>query len=148
MKKFTLFFIALVLLTVSLLGCSKSSGNGQGGLKDEKVENYSVKIVYDGKEVKSYSIDEIKKMPVVSFELDGSKEEGPAVSYILSQNNITEYSNIKFTGMMKDSITLTKEETLKDTLVDITNHDTIKLAAKSVKKDKWVKDISTIEIIK
>ncbi|MFA6941244.1 MAG: hypothetical protein WCQ54_09740 [Clostridiaceae bacterium] len=147
MKKITLF-IGLVLLTVSLLGCGKSSGNGQGGLKNEKVENYSVKIVYDGKQVKSYTIDQIKKMPVISFELNGSKEEGPDVSYILKQNNITDYSKIKFIGMTKDSITLTKEEASKDTLVDITNHDTIKLATKSVKKDKWIKDISSIEIIK
>jgi len=147
MKKL-LLFITLVLLTVSLFGCSKSSGKGQGGLKDEKVENYSVKIVYDGKQVRSYTIDDIKKMPVISFELNGSKEEGPDVSYILKQNNITEYSKIKFIGMGKDSFTMTKEEALKDTLVDITNHDTIKLAAKSVKKDKWIKDISTIEIIK
>ena len=105
MKKL-LLFITLVLLTVSLFGCSKSSGKGQGGLKDEKVENYSVKIVYDGKQVRSYTIDDIKKMPVISFELNGSKEEGPDVSYILKQNNITEYSKIKFIGMGKDSFTM------------------------------------------
>ncbi|MDV3426834.1 MAG: hypothetical protein LIR50_06540 [Bacillota bacterium] len=147
MKKFVLF-IALVLTVLSLIGCSKSDGSGAGGLKDEKIENYSVKIVYDGKNVKTYTIEDIKKMPVTSFESEGAKEEGPDVLYILSQNNITEYSKIKFIGMWKDSITLTKEEASKDTLVDITNHDTIKLATKSVKKDKWIKDISTIEIIK
>ena len=148
MKKL-IYLIIFGVMILSLQGCGKASGNGGGnGLKNEKVENYAVKIVYDGTEVKSYSIDDIKKMPTSKFDLDGSTEEGPSISYILNENNIKDYSKITFTGMMKDSSTMTKEQVEKDTLLDITNHDTVKLATKAINKNKWTKDIATIKVEK
>ena len=142
-----LAIITVFIFMLGFQGCGKTSGNG-GGLKNEKVENYSVKIVYDGKEIKGYSIDDIKKMPTTSFEQDNSKEEGPSIATILTENNIKEYSKITFIGMWKDSITMTKEQVEKGSLLDITNHDTTKLAAKAINKDKWIKDIATIKVAK
>lgn len=148
--------ILTILLALALQGCASStknasgsgSGTGAGGQKDEKVANYTVKVVYDGKELKSYTIDDIKKMTATSFDLDGSTESGPSFDYILTQNSIKDYSKITITGMLKDTATLTKEQVAKGTLLDITNHDTVKLAAKAIDKNKWVKDIATIEIVK
>lgn len=139
-----------ILLAMALQGCASGSGSGtgSGGQKDKKVENYSVKVIYEGKELKAYTIDDIKKMPVISFDLDGSTESGPSIDYILNENNIKDYSKIIFTGMLKDTNTLTKEQISKGTLLDITNHDTVKLAAKAVDKNTWAKDIATIEISK
>lgn len=148
MKKL-IFLIIFAIMILSLQGCGNSSGNGGGnGLKNEKVENYSVKIVYDGTEIKSYSIDEIKKMPTTNFELDGSTENGPSISYVLKETNIKDYSKITFIGMWKDSVTMTKEQIEKGCLLDITNHGTTKLASKAITKDKWIKDIATIKVEK
>ena len=148
MKKLICLIIFGVMI-LSLQGCGKSSGNGGGnGLKNQKVENYLVKVVYDGTETTSYSIEDIKKMPTTKFELDGSTEEGPSILNMLKENNIKDYSKITFIGMMKDSVTLTKEQVEKDTLLDITNHDTVKLATKAIDKNKWTKDIATIKVEK
>lgn len=146
MKKLIMLTVTVIMI-LSLQGCGSSSGNEGGkGQKNEKVENYSVKVVYDEKEIKSYSINDIKKMPITNFEIEGKTEEGPSVSYMLNENNIKDYSKITFIGMWKDSITMTKEQIEKGTLLDITNHDTVKLSAKDIKKDKWIKDISTIKV--
>lgn len=149
MKKLISIIVAVTLI-LALQGCGNSNANGSGGggLKNEKVDNYSVKINYDGKELKSYTIDDIKKMPAESFDLNGSTEKGPSISSILAENNIKEYSEIKFIGMMTDSIILTKEQVEKGTLLDITNHNTVKLASKSIDKNNWVKDIAAIQIKK
>lgn len=148
MKKFVVLLFSVMLMII-VQGCGSSSGNGGGnGLKNEKVENYSVKVVYGEKELKIYSIADIKKMPSSSFELEGKTEQGPSMEYILKDNDIKDYSKVTFIGMYKDSLTMTKEQIDKGTLFDITNHDTIKLAAKDVKKDKWIKDIATIKIEK
>lgn len=141
--------ITAVMILLSLQGCKSSSENkGENGLKNEKVENYSVKVVYDGTEIKSYSLEDIKKISSTNVEVDGKTEEGPSISYIMNENNIKDYSKITFIGMWKDSLTMTKEQIEKGTLLDITNHGTVKLAAKAVKKDEWIKDISTIKIEK
>ena len=144
MKKL-MVLLCSIMLVLFVQGCGSSSGNG---LKNEKVENYLVKVTYDGKELKSYSIADIKKMPASSFELEGKTEQGPSMDYILKDNDIKDYSKVTFIGMYKDSLTMTKDQIEKGTLFDITNHDTIKLAAKDIKKDKWTKDIATIKVEK
>lgn len=147
MKKLILLIISIILVS-SLMGCGESSGMGSGGLKNEKVPNYSVKVVYDGKEIKNYSMDDIKKMPAESFELNGLTEKGPSIISILKENNIKDYSKITFTGMYKESLTMTKSQIDQGTLLDITNHGTVKLSSKAIKKDNWIKDIATIKVEK
>lgn len=147
MKKLILIIISAFLI-LGLSGCGSSSGKGAGGLKNENIPNYSVKIIYDGKEIKNYSMDDIKKMPSTSLQLDGSTEQGPSIESILSTNNITDYSKITVIGMYTDSITMTKEQVKQGSILDITNHNTVKLASKAIKKDKWVKDIATIKVEK
>lgn len=147
MKKLILIIISAFLI-LGLSGCGSSSGKGAGGLKNENIPNYSVKIIYDGKEIKNYSMDDIKKMPSTSLQLDGSTEQGPSIESILSKNNITDYSKITVIGMYTDSITMTKEQVKQGSILDITNHNTVKLASKAIKKDKWVKDIATIKVEK
>lgn len=149
MKKImTLIGVAILILALQGCGDSATNGNGEGGLKNKKVDNYSVKIVYDGKEIKTYSMNAIKKMPSTKFELDGSTEMGPSIAYILSENGIKDYSNITFVGMLKDSLTMTKDQIDKGCLLDITNHDTVKLGAKAINRNKWVKDIATVKVEK
>lgn len=147
MKKLILIIISAFLI-LGLSACGSSSGNGAGGLKNEKIPNYSVKIIYDGKEIKNYSMDDIKKMPSTSLQMDGSTEQGPSIESILSTNNITDYSRVTVIGMYTDSITMTKEQVKQGSILDITNHNTVKLASKAIKKDKWVKDIATIKVEK
>lgn len=147
MKKLILIIISAFLI-LGLSGCGSSSGKGAGGLKNENIPNYSVKIIYDGKEIKNYSMDDIKKMPSTDLQLNGSTEQGPSIESILSTNNITDYSKITVIGMYKDSITMTKEQVKQGSILDITNHNTVKLASKAIKKDKWVKDIATIKVEK
>lgn len=164
MKKHISIFIA-ILLALALMGCSSGTstnttgntttnstgsgtGTGTGGLKDKTVEGYTVKVIYDGKELKAYTIEDIKKMTMTSLDVAGSTEAGPSVDYILRDNNINDYSKITFTGVLKDASTLTKEQVSEGAVLDITNHDTVKLAAKAVAKSTWAKDIVTIEILK
>lgn len=153
MRKLALIIISFMIL-LNLQGCGKAAGNNKssgsegGNLKNEKVENYSVKIIYNGTEIKKYSIEDIKKMTTTNLEIDGGNEEGPSISYILNENNIKEYSKINFTGMWKDSLSMTKDEVEKGTVLDITNHGTVKLASKAIKKDKWIKDIAEIKVEK
>lgn len=143
-----------IMVLLSLQACAKpdtnekSAGSGAGGLKTEKVEDYKVKIIYAGTEVKSYSIEDIKKMNTVSLEIDGIKEEGPSIADILKENNIKDYSKITFVGMWTDSLSMTKEQIEKGTLLDITNHGTVKLASAAINKNKWIKDIASIKIEK
>lgn len=73
-------------------------------------------------------------MPSTSLQLDGSTEQGPSIESILSKNNITDYSKITVIGMYTDSITMTKEQVKQGSILDITNHNTVKLASKAIKR--------------
>jgi hypothetical protein len=130
--------------TVTTSGSSITTEKTQTSQKKEAFK-YLVKVSCDGKVLKKYSIEDIKKMPASSIKVDGKTENGPTLISLLAKAGIKKYTKIIIKGMAKDSMTLLKKQIDKNTILDISNRDTIKYSSKTIAKSKWVKDI--VEII-
>lgn len=152
MKKKIIALITILVITVavvSFVGCSKTSSTNTSKSTDtpkqEKYE-YTLNIQSGGKMVKSYKIEDIKKMSTKSIEVDGKTETGPALLTILNDCGISEFSKVTFKGIANDSLSLSKDKIDGDVLLDIANRGTVKLACKSVPKKDWIKDIVEINV--
>lgn len=145
LKKRNLFLI-IFLLVISLTACSQSSaGNGNKG-EGREIEDYTVKVMLNEKLMKSYTIEDINAMDKKTMEAEGKTEEGPSVLDVLKDSGINDFSNITFVGAWRTEADLSREQVDEETLLDITNHGTVKLATHAISKKDWVKDIIKIVV--
>jgi hypothetical protein len=99
----------------------------------------------DGAEV-GFTWDDLKKMPLAQMSAEGKVEEGVKLIDVLTAAGVTEFKEVNLSGSSSPA-TLTFEQ-VKDetTLLDFTNHGTVKLSTNYVPKANWTKDVARIEV--
>jgi hypothetical protein len=101
-------------------------------------------IKADGTNV-GVTVEDLKTLPLAQVEMDGKVEEGPRLLDVLTLAGVTDFSEVILTGSSNPA-TLTREQVDDHTILDFTNHGTVKLATIYVPKPNWTKDVSTIEV--
>jgi hypothetical protein len=93
------------------------------------------------------TIADLKTLSLAQVSVEGRIEEGPNLLDVLAFAGVTEFSEISLTGSSNPA-TLTRDQVDNKTILDFTNHGTVKLATTYIPKPDWTKDISRIEVIK
>jgi hypothetical protein len=101
-------------------------------------------IKADGSSI-GFSWDDLKKLPLANFSVEGKVEEGPKLSDVLKAAGVTDFSEVSLNGS-SSPVTLTKEQVDDNTLLDFNNHGTVKLASTYIPKAEWTKDVSEIKV--
>jgi hypothetical protein len=99
----------------------------------------------DGSEV-SFTWDSLKMMPLAQMTAEGKTEEGVKLMDVLTAAGVTEFKTVNLNGSSSPA-TLTFEQ-VKDptTILDFTNHGTVKLSTNYIPKANWTKDVAKIEV--
>ncbi len=101
----------------------------------------------DGSEV-GFTWDDLKKLPVAQMTAEGKVEEGVRLMDVLIAAGVIGFSEINLNGSSSPA-TLTFEQVQDETtILDFTNHGTVKLATNYIPKANWTKDVARIEIVK
>jgi hypothetical protein len=95
--------------------------------------------------VKSFSLDELKKLPLTSIMSNGQPQEGPALLATLQAAGVTSFGSVTVTGS-NGSATLSRSEVTKDVVLDFNNRGSVKLVSPSMPKPKRIIDITKIEV--
>jgi hypothetical protein len=134
MKKFFIYIFLLVLL---ISACAPA------GTDSESPALFKI-IKTDGTEF-DVTVDMIKTLPVSQVTAEGRVEEGPLLKDVLALAGVTEFTEVSLTGSSSPA-TLTFEQVDENTILDLTNRGTLKLATTYIPKDSWTKDISEITV--
>ena len=92
-----------------------------------------------------FTWDDLKKLPLAHITVESKIEEGPMVLDVLKAAGVSDFKQITLTGN-NGSLTLARDQVNDETLLDFTNHGTVKLSATNVPKDNWIKDITEIKV--
>lgn len=98
----------------------------------------------DGSAV-TFTVDDIKALPLAQYMTEGKVEEGPKLLDVLAKAGVGEFSEIVISGP-KSSQTLAKTQVDDQTVLDLTNRGTVKLATPALAKADWVKDVDLIVV--
>jgi len=90
-------------------------------------------------------IADLKTLPLKQLTVDGKTEEGPGLLDVLALAGIAEFREVSLTGSSNPA-TLRRDQVDDNTILDFTNHGTIKLATTYISKPGWTKDVSKIEV--
>lgn len=110
-----------------------------------KADALFIVVKPDGSEI-GFTWDDLKKMPLAQMTAEGKVEEGVKLFDVLTAAGVTEFSEVNLSGTSNPA-TLTADQ-VKDetTLLDFTNHGTVKLSTNYIPKAQWTKDVARIEV--
>ncbi len=91
------------------------------------------------------TVDNLKALPLKQVTVDGKTEEGPRLLDVLALAGVTEFKEVSLAGSSTPT-TLTRDQVDDNTILDFTNHGTVKLVTTYIPKPNWTKDISIIEV--
>jgi hypothetical protein len=92
-----------------------------------------------------FTVDDLKTLPLAQYMTEGKVEEGPGLLAVLEKAGVTEFGELIISGP-KSSQTLTREQVDDQTVLDLTNHGTVKFAGPALAKVDWVKDVDLIVV--
>jgi len=147
MQRLTLF-IAIILL---LAACAAPAATTEPPKTPQELQPTPVAdalfviVKPDGTEV-GFTWDDLKKLPLAAMTAEGKVEEGVKLLDVLAAAGVTEFSQVNLSGSASPA-TLTFEQVQDEaTILDFTNHGTVKLATPHVVKANWTKDVARIEV--
>ncbi len=139
-----------LLLTLSLLISACSANQSQGPKTPQALQPTAVStalfqvIKPDGSKV-GVTINDLKTLPLKQVTVEGKVEEGPGLLDVLKFAGVTEFKEVALTGTSNPA-TLTREQVDDNTILDLTNHGTVKLATTYIPKASWTKDVAEIVV--
>ncbi len=146
MKKTLLQLLLVLSLLVS--ACSFNQTNGPKtpqALQPTAVSTALFQVVKpDGSKV-GVTIKDLKTLPFKQITVDGKVEEGPGLLDVLKFAGVTEFKEVALTGTSSPA-TLTRAQVDDNTILDLTNHGTVKLATTYIPKPNWTKDVAEITV--
>lgn len=98
----------------------------------------------DGSAV-TVSLDDLKKLPLITIMSDGQPEEGPSLLAVLSSVNVTDFKTVSLTGA-DGTRDLQRADVTPDVILDFNNRGSVKLVSPTMSKDVRVRDITKIVV--
>ena len=104
-----------------------------------------VVVKADGVEV-SLTWDDLKKLPVAQMTAEGKVEEGVKLLDVLTTAGVTEFTQVSLSGSSSPASLTFEQVQDPTTILDFTNHGTVKLSTTYIPKANWTKDVARIEV--
>jgi len=135
-------FLSWMVCVLLLCGCSAVAP--AGAAVTPAVEGALFQVIRADGSAKAFTVEELKQLPLGQLTVEGKIEEGPRLADVLQAAGVSEYRQLVISGS-SSPVTLTREQ-VGDSLLDFTNHGTVKLATTAVPKPQWTKDVSVIQV--
>ena len=152
MKRCSLLFCTMTAFIVTLTACGSSATpttidapKTPQALQPTPISDALFQVIKPDGSTQGFTWDDLKKLPLAQVTVEDKVEEGPKLLDVLNAVGITEFSEVTLTGSTS-TITLTREQVDDNTILDFTNHGTVKLATTYVAKPDWTKDITEITV--
>ena len=98
----------------------------------------------DGTKV-GVTIADLKNLSLKHVTVEGKTEEGPGLLDVLYFAGVTDFEEVSLTGSSSPVI-LIHDQVDDNTILDLTNHGTVKLATTYIPKAQWTKDVTEITV--
>lgn len=101
-------------------------------------------VKQDGSKV-NFSLDQFQKLPSASLTVSSKVNEGPKLKDVLAAVGVTSFQSVDIAGS-NGKTNLPIDEVDDNTLLVVSNRNTIKLATTYMNRQFWINDISLISV--
>jgi hypothetical protein len=134
--------LAVLLLGAGLSACPMSGIHGA-------TEGTDLNVMRSGRLLARLTFSEVQHLPQVEVQTPQSPgaqiQKGPTVRSILDGAGTTGVSSVRVEGRDPPQ-TLTAVELTDELILDVTKRNTLKLAGTKLGIDRWVRDVTTLDV--
>lgn len=151
MKKTSfLFLLILSFLWAACAAPATAVSNANGpktpqALQPTAVSTALFQVVKPDGATFGVTLENLKALKLAQVQAEGKVEEGPYLKDVLALAGVTEFKEVTLTGSSNPA-TLTFHQVDENTILDLTNHGTVKLSTTYIPKAQWTKDVSEIVV--
>jgi hypothetical protein len=143
MKRTSFQLIFILSLLISACSSSANIPKTPQALQPTAVSSALFQVIKpDGTKV-GVTIADLKTLPLKQITVDGKVEEGPGLLDVLNFAGVTDFKEVMLTGSSNPA-TLMRAQVDDNTVLDLTNHGTVKLSTTYIPKASWTKDVAEI----
>ncbi len=143
MKK--ILFSSLIVLSLLISACASTSAPDMNESESATDSSALFQVIKPDGSTVGVTIDDLKSLPLKQVTVAGMVEEGPGLLDVLSFAGVTEFTEVSLSGSSSPA-TLTREQVDDNTILDFTNHGTVKLTTIYIPRANWTKDIAKIMV--
>ena len=118
-------------------------------LAGQAAADYRVVVRRDGAELRSYSLEDLRRFESHKFTQSGLTEEGPSVRDVLSDAGVEDFARLTVVGLgIKDDglLVLDADQVDEDVLLDFANRGTVKIAGPNITRAERVRDVTELRV--
>ena len=109
----------------------------------------SISVVEDSRVLKTFTMNELRKLGVRRVVMQGKPETGPTLLSVISAAGVDTFSSVTIVGVgARDSgrLTMKRAAVNRDVLLDLANRGTAKICGPNIPYGSRVRDVIRIEV--
>jgi hypothetical protein len=131
----------VVVAMLALSACTLGSGSG----------DYRVSITQDVKLLASFSLDDVKTLPMVQMDGGDDVENGPTLLAVLQKAGVTQFSRVTAAGMQRGRVhsaelTLDRAKITDKVILAINKRGKLKLMGEGIPADGVIVDVTELRV--
>ena len=141
------YLILLALVPISPLSCSAPSPPAA----PTTTAPYSIQIFMNDKQIASFTVNDLSKLPQVKTNVTGTDEQGPTLLSVLALAGIKDFSEVTIYGFTRGRVataelTLKKAEVTDNIILALVARGTAKLTGPDIGDKKSIIDVSKLTV--
>ena len=140
------FVGAVFMVALVAAGCSGDSAE----LGGEPADDVVLRIVVEGEVAKDWTLAGLQdEIPFAEIEVEGDTQSGPTLLDAIAASGVGDWDTAEVLGMSEGrvievSFDIQAAEVDDGWILDVSNRGTLKLAAKGLERQRWVRDVGEI----
>ena len=137
---------------MAVAGCGgggrPGGGGGQGAAAAPAADGYTVTVRAGGR-IERFDVARLSTLPPTTVDTPASdgatSQTGPTLASVLTAAGVGTYAGLRVAGP-EDSATLTPADVRPDLVLATTRRGTVKLSGPGLTPDRWVRDVTDVEV--
>lgn len=111
-----------------------------------------LRVLVDGAVAADWTLETLEySLPFATLTLDGDEQRGPLLADVLAASGVVTFESVEAIGMNEGrtaevSLTIAAVDIDDTYILDISNQNTLKLAAESLPREQWVRDVAELRV--
>jgi hypothetical protein len=143
--------LAAILVIAAVLaawGLQTWFAGGAGSSNDAPAPRYTIKVLKDGRTLKTYDLVALHALPQARVVIDGKPQDGPTLVTLLRDAGAGTYDSVDVRGAgLRDGgrLTLTLAQVKRKVQLDFSDRGTVKVCGPNIPWADWVRDVISLD---
>ena len=143
---------ALALLAAACSGDDAGDDENNLAPLPPVADDVVLRVLVDGAIAADWTLETLDySLPFATLTIDGDDQRGPLLVDVLAASGVVTFESVEVLGLSEGriaevAITIDATEIDETWILDISNQGTLKLAAESLPRDQWVRDVAELRV--